>query len=681
MAKNRKRKSEIKKDQSNSNENKNLFDESIAYKDPNDQNAKPEDSQEIGTETSDEKESVVLDVQDQDDTVNRSDTNFVTQGDEIFSVEENAGSQQKVYQSGEIVSWNFSSENLEGNNEAATEKKSVSENRTKDSDDILKEFEKASSEIQVALDIEKFDIDKSVYIEIHSGNIFHYFSSGLVSPSKYVDRRAFPDLQTVNKDYLVLVNTYSHSSTEDHILLEIDLRGISRDSIVLCDNFALLETPIAVSKIKSITVQHSFIKDSIIKDAILFNGGFIPEHLITVGKEVDKQQYDVHIDNTADVANYAGKMDKFDRVLGLLAFLRNYDILISSKTKSYKTLPNHFFYAMQVLDESFGNEIIAKSTISEFYSFLFNDSCPPEKELLKWIFTRVNIDSNFTDDDTLEFGKLMEKVNDDAATIRKKFIGFLSQNLERKKALTLIDEAKSKSQLQLYLFAFLRNYANLNNIEISRRDLESVYSTSFGEYAFAVLGYFYGYKNLNNTDERINLPNVIADLVSTNKPAIKFQLTTKFDYQIFEYVYNFAFGKESENGKSFIRIPDDLVDEKPVLKREIPNYRVFETMIYGKRYLNLAFNDLFSVILEDVLKLPEEIPLISDFGVFCYNARLNIKPIYIMDIHHAGSIYDRACFSRNDLYNYLKENRSSIDVKEIQMRLQLSKNTSDDGIK
>ncbi|WP_333889435.1 hypothetical protein [Sphingobacterium siyangense] len=676
MAKNRKRKTETKKDQNISNENKSLFEESITYRDANDQDPKLEDIQDKGVEGSLEKGFVISDVKDKVDEVNRADTNFVKQGDQNSVLDRSADPDGKVYQSGEVISWNFSSESLDESIGAESEKKSVLEDNKKKIDDLVKVMENVSNETRNVLNIQKFDVNKPSYIEIHSGNIFHYFSSGLVTPSKYVARRAFPDLQTINNNYLVLVNTYSHSATEDHILLELDLRGVSKDTLVFCDNFALLEIPIAVSKIKRIIVQHSFVKDSIIKDALIFNGGFIPEHLIMVDKSRDKQQFDVLNAKTTNVVNYEGRIDKFDRVLGLLAFLRNYDILISSKTKSYKTLPNHFFYAMQVLDESFGNNIIGRSTISEFYSYLFNDSCPSEKELLKWIFTRVNIDENFTDKDTLEFGKLMEKVNDDPVSIRKKFIGFLSQNLERKKALKLIDEVKSKSQLQLYLFAFLRNYANLNNIEISRKDLESVYSVGFGEYAFAVLGYFYGYKNLNNTDERINLPDVIADLENTTKPAIKFQLTTRFDYQILEYVYYFAFGSDSKIGKSFIRIPDNIFEEKPVIKHEIPNYRVFETMLYGKRYLNLVFNDPFSLILEEVSGLPEEIPLISDFGIFCYNARLNIKPIYIMDIHHAGSVYDRACFSRNDLYNYLKENRNSIDVKEVQMRLQLSKKYS-----
>lgn len=518
----------------------------------------------------------------------------------------------------------------------------------------------------------KFDIQKPVYLEIHNGNIFHYFSSGIVSPSKYISNRAFPDLQTINEDFLILVNNASHSSYGDHILMEVDLEGIDIDSVLIHENFALLETPFPISKIKSILVQEQMIKDAIVNDALVFNGGFIPEKLVVVQKLANRQRFDIKNINREKVKDYSAKIDKFDRILGLLAFVRNYDVLISPKSKIYKTLPNHFFYAMQVLDERFGAEIVPKNIISEFYSYLFNDSCPPEKELLKWIFSRVNINDNFTDEDTLQFGKLLNLVKEDPESLRKNILTLLSKNLERKKAMKVIDESKSKSQLQLYVFAFLRNYGNLNNIDISRRDIESVYSNSFGEYAFAVLGYFYGYNNLKNTDERISQSEAISNFL-TVKPPIKFPLTTRFDYMIFELVYQFVFIGRDNKVKTIARIPEGLEDEKPIMKQSVANYRLVETMLYGKLYQNISFHDPFDTILEEVSVLPEEIPIISDLGVFCHKVRIGIKPMLISDMSHAGSIFERACYSKSELYRYLLDHRNNIDLEEIQLRLQLTK--------
>lgn len=600
----------------------------------------------------------------------KSDSNLVA--NDSSAVEERISSQEKGYESGQVVTWAYPTVGQVSSEDELTEQLNFQVNIVKEKSRLSKEVSEVPANDEKQQTIVKFDIRKPVYLEIHNGNIFHYFSSGIVTPSKYIANRAFPDLQTINKDFLVLVNSPSHSSYADHILLEVDLEGLNIDTLLIHENFALLEAPFPVSKIKSILVQDQIVKDSIVNDALVFNGGFIPENLVLVQKLEKQQRFDIKTINREQVTDYSAKIDKFDRILGLLAFVRNYDLLISAKSKIYKTLPNHFFYAMQVLDESFGTEIIPKNIISEFYGYLFNDSCPPEKELLKWIFSRVNINDNFTDEDTLNFGKLLNIVNEDSESLRKNILTLLSKNLERKKALKVIDESKSKSQLQLYVFAFLRNYGNLNNIDIARRDIESVYSNSFGEYAFAVLGYFYGYKNLKNTDERISPEEAISDFIQV-KPPIKFPLTTRFDYIIIELVYQFVFNGGENRVKVPVRVPKNLVDEKPRIKRPVDNYRMAETVLYGKLYQNISFHDPFDTVLEEVSKLPEEIPLISDLGVFCHHVRIGIKPILISDFGHAGSIFERACFSKADLYRYLLDHRNNIDIQEIQQRLQLFK--------
>ncbi len=576
---------------------------------------------------------------------------------------QNIVSQKQGYKSGEVVSWDIPL----GSSDTPKEQKV---------DDTLAGGENVREETAVKPEIitkeVNFDINKPVFIEIHNGNIFHYFSSGLIAPAKYLSQRAFPDLQTINENFLVLVNGHSHAAHGDHILLEIDLSEMNAKAILIHDNFALLETPVSISRIKSIFVQDQLIMDSIINNALVFNGGFIPEKLVKVKRAENTQYYDVKNFKVEKPSDYRLKIDKFDRILGLLAFVRNYDILISTKSKVYRTLPNHFFYAMQVLDGDFGTEIVPKNTVSEFYSYLFNDNCPPEKELLKWIFSRVNVNDNFTDVDTLEFGKLLTAVNEDADSLRKEFLTHLSKNLERKKALKFIDESKSKSKLQLYIFAFLRNYGNLNNIDISRKDIESVYSNSFGEYAFAVLGYFYGYANLRNTDERISLPDMLLDFI-VSKPPVKFPLTTRFDYMVLELVYQFVFKGGESKDKSSIRVPEDLVDEKVGMKWGVANFQIAESAIYGKLYQTILFRDPFDSILEEVLRLPDEIPLGSDLGLFCQRARIGIRPLVISNLAQVGTIYEKIRFSREDLYRYLSENRRTVDIEEIRQRLQLQK--------
>ncbi|UZJ63201.1 hypothetical protein OKW96_11800 [Sphingobacterium sp. KU25419] len=120
-----------------------------------------------------------------------------------------------------------------------------------------------------------------------------------------------------------------------------------------------------------------------------------------------------------------------------------------------------------------------------------------------------------------------------------------------------IDELKAKSGLPLYIFAFLRNYGNLNSIDVAWRDLSYVYSSSFGEYAFALLGYFYGYKNLRDTDGRLGSSEIASAFVK-GKAAVKFQLRTRFDYTVIEFVFKTG----CRQVKDSLKIRENIEDEK-----------------------------------------------------------------------------------------------------------------------
>ena len=352
-------------------------------------------------------------------------------------------------------------------------------------------------------------------------------------------------------------------------------------------------------------------------------------------------------------------------------------------TISYKTLPNHFFYAIQAIDGSFGAEIVPNNIISEFYSWLVNDNCPQDKQLLKWIFERLYVFNNFNDSDTIEFESLFYRNFNDSEnekTIRQVFFG-LSKNMERKGVLDIIETMKSKSALPLFLFSFLRNYGNLNSIEIARRDITSVYSPQFGEYAFALLGYFLGYKNLRNTDERISNTNSIIKLLGnvTTKPPIKFQLTTEFDYFIIELVYNHSFyGKISPMNLSNISIENIATEKKSTTNLESSEYRIKETLLYGKLYQTVSPSDPLADILPLLSKLPKDIPLLSEFGWYCYKLGIKMKPFSFSDVDFCiKSILKIVGYSKDDLIFFIETNRKRIDVDELKIRINLTQKSKE----
>ena len=551
---------------------------------------------------------------------------------------------------------------------------------------IKEDSEKQELDSKVSTDsLLPFDFKKPLYIEIHRGNIFHYFASGLITPSKYISNRAFPDIQSIQNDALLVGNGCSNSESEDLVLLEIQISESEKNVFVLSYNFAFLFQPLPTSRIKNIFVKNESVKSTIISDSLVFDGGYIPEYLIkgVFPISLEKNKYDISENIVLDKVDYASKVNKFDRILGLLAFIRNYNLLLSEKTNSYKTLPNHFFYAIQAIDSKFGVEIVPNNIISEFYSWLFNNNCPQDKPLLKWLFERLSVFNNFNDSDTKEFESLFYRNSNDSDNekfVRQVFFG-LSKNMERKGVLDTIETMKSKSALPLYLFSFLRNYANLNSVEIARRDITTVYSPQFGEYAFALLGYFIGYKNLRNTDERISNTNSIIKLLGNipAKPPIKFQLTTEFDYLIIELVYNYSFyGKISPSNMSSISVENIATEKKSSVNLENSEYRFRENLLHGKLYQTVSAFDPLAEIIPLLSKLPKDIPLLSEFGWYCYKIGIKMKPFSLSDVDFSiKSILKIVGYSKDDLISFIESNRKRIDIEELKTRIIISQKSKE----
>ncbi|MCX2430659.1 hypothetical protein [Pedobacter sp. GR22-10] len=530
-----------------------------------------------------------------------------------------------------------------------------------------------------------FDSKRQIYLEIHKGNIYHYFSSGIIIASIHLKNRAFTDVQSLVPNKLILSNFPSGSDIDDNILLELDLSDEIKQFLTISGEVAFLDHPVPITWIKTIIVKEKKQQDEIISDALLFSGGFIPAKLFVVNFPEERRSYKIESDNNLDgQSKYEKEINKFDKILGLFAYLRNYSLLVADNTNNFKSLPDHFFYAMQAINPSFGSKIVQPGSISEFYSFLFSGEIPDDKQLLKWIFNRLHLPENFNDQDVVSFGTLASEQKGESITIEQLRNIFLSlnRNLERKKVLKIIESSKTKSGLAIYLFAFLRNYGNLNSIEISRKDISEVYSASYGEYAFALLGYFFGYSMLRNTDERLSFDNPLIAMskVASTKPAIRFKLETAFDSAVINLVFGYVFHKDEGfiGDIKGLQLKDELkkIGEHNLQVRFL--YSEVIGMLYEKIETVAAKLEMQPVDIEKILKdIPSNIPYHSEIGQLCRRLKLLPMPLqnFGPEIFQTGinEMLSRSVYSKSELINQMKISRQMVSAEELTLRITLSK--------
>lgn len=535
----------------------------------------------------------------------------------------------------------------------------------------------------------RFDPSSDIFLEIHKGNIFHYFSSGAIAPAKYYKHRAFLDPQSQNQNSLVLANGRFSESDHDQVLLQVELYELEKSKLHVDGGVAYLTSVLPITRITKVLVSSENSRKSIINDALLFNGGFIPEKLVSVKKEIARVSIHSVQGLIGKELDLSSDFRRYDQMLGLFAFLRNYHLLVADRTNIYKTLPDHFILAMQSIEPKFASNILPNHSISDFYSFLFAQNTPPDKHLLKWIFERIGTDENFHNDDISEFQNVLFSVKDEEnqEDYMKLILDSLKQSLERKSILSKVETFKSKATLPIYLFSFLRNYGNLNAIEVARKDIENVFSSNYGEYAFALLGYFYGYFNLRNSDERITSANPAIRFLQMNekKHPIKFQLESSFDRTVIDLVYQKIFGGKDNpvsnlEGRfnaetTFVVAGNYTLHERSFSLIDI-EYKRIEIKVEAKNDMRKEKehkNDVNS----DFAQVPEQIPYLSDLGVLC--RRLGLRETLALKVRDniltcsLTEINNNSYYLKSDLLKKLKESKQTISEEELSLRLRLTK--------
>jgi hypothetical protein len=549
---------------------------------------------------------------------------------------------------------------------------------------VIAEIKKELTEafVKQAVSIEEsskgFTLNEPVYLQIHVGNIYSIFGSGIILPAKYIKNRAFHDSQSFEQEYLLLTNGVFSIENDSTALLELNMLNNEFSDLKIFGGVAYLDKPISISRIKRICVANERVKKEIISTALVNDGGIIPDDLVvpSLPDKLFRVQFEKP-DFKGDCEDYTNKITQHNKVLGTLAFLKNYAILLSEKSNTAVTYPEHYFYALQSLNDAQPLQVPSNERAVTFYSQLFRLQNGIDNASLKWIFDRVNTAKNFNDEDIRDFGSVFLNTitSKEAFNPVKELLNNLRLSLERKKTIKDILQLPGADKFTLYLFAFLRVYGNTSTEEksISRIDVPEYVSQSYGEFVFATLGYFYGYSTLRNFEDKLAVrDSVFLDVLNISKRlSIKFELTTMLDYIVIESVYSNVFIRTGRNVKTDFLESDSIKQEWVKKQIKVPDnytYRVEE--IFGKQIYQIN-RKLISSELEALMdKLPLEIPIISDLGVFCYRNKIPYHFINMGDLFRGNRLQHFIYFKKEDLKDAVVSKK--ISAQDLKHRIESS---------
>ena len=530
-----------------------------------------------------------------------------------------------------------------------------------------------------------FDFRKNIYLQLHKGNIYTIFSSAIIIPAKHIKNRAFADSQSLDGNYLIFANSNIAEMDESQVLLEINFKTSEENILKAVNAVAFTQSPIPISRIKKIYTSNEAIKKEILQTALTADGGIIPEQLIQSSFPKQLKQVNFTRAIEGSIKDYSSDLQKFDKILGAFAYLKNFSWLLANKSDQLNVIPLHFFYMANAVtvNSDFQKQKNDRATL--FYRQLFGIQNDIEKPFLKWIFTRLNTEKNFTDSDTKEFGSafLATIQNKDFQTAAKKLLTDLTDSIKRKKAIQEIWQQQDPDKSFLYLFSFLRNYGNTSTEDksTSRKDIPEIITNDpfIGEYVFACLGYFYGYKLLRNFEEKINLNDkYFAAVAELSRPLpLKFELTTLFDYVIIESVYQLVFNN-NPNTDDFQFIESPSI--KKELVRRASNLTAEYTFTYeevlGKFNFMIKRKSAIDDAIEQLSRVAEVVPVVSELGVYLLRCGVNKTAINVIDfVSHPDKWKFFVSFKREHIIEAMRAGK--LNPKELIQRIDISKQSKE----
>ena len=414
-------------------------------------------------------------------------------------------------------------------------------------------------------------------IQINKSNLLDYFGSALIYPVNYETRelarsQRTKDIQHFSPNHLLISDGFTDEPNEQQVLIEVSLTELDKQNLErLHETVYLLHYPLPISRVNKIYFSSKESQENSIASANTFQDAFLPTHLFDIWTETIENR--TNIVREIEVSQISlnknlktDNQDKFNRVLGMLAFMKNSEIYYANETHELATYSDKYLKLLKEINPFFDKPEIGtldKGNLS-FYATLIKPK-NNSNDTLRKIVNAIYDNETFRKD---IFKQVLGTPNEEVQNAFKLLIG--DKTLEALQAIDKLKPAASELILLAFLFRFRDKegsdkYALKEQLPylINRKSLKTTRTHSRASIVLAVLGLYYGYRSLPK-DEEIKLNDSYFSSFSENgKFNIKYKLDNLLDRITIESVYQFCFWDNQKNSFDFLK------DDKTFVKYEL----------------------------------------------------------------------------------------------------------------
>lgn len=400
------------------------------------------------------------------------------------------------------------------------------------------------------------------YLQLHLNNVADYFNAGIIYPLELEESEIYRnvnrhfDIITKYPNRLVISKGVTNSFDETQVLVALFIK--SEEYNPLRENYVgYVEKPLPVSRVKYLYFATQSARDSFVASVKTFPDCYIPENIcIVIPANLKTISVDIphnELLKKTEINVWREKLKLFDRFLGLFSFIKNAGIIYADKENTLREYPLSYISALCELNTT---SSLPKREDQVFRSvFLPNERIHFKIESQRFIFKQT-LEAIFKDEvfsinlviSIIEkaINQIIEKSDEQKELID--IVSYIRQWENRRVSYQALLEIESiKKYLPILILIFLAKFPNKaqhhtdkQSVRIAIMENQKFISRNFAEYILAILGLYYGYRNMIKNDTNLHVNDDFFNQIATSIQSIKFKLDTYFDRFTIETIYDFV---------------------------------------------------------------------------------------------------------------------------------------------
>lgn len=412
-------------------------------------------------------------------------------------------------------------------------------------------------------------------LQINRIKLQDYVQYGIIAPDKYLGDELQKDIQSKNRNLLVLSSGYFEKIDESQIFLELILTQDEINKLCIIGDCNFLHIPLPITRIRKIYAQDQEVIKHILINLLNSEKGYLQKERFDVfekNKEIvlEQKEYSSY-DKEGTAEDFSDKLVAFDKRMGMFAFMKNASIYYSDDRGLISNYSEHYFEAL-----SFLLDLNSKR-------FKELDILNQNNDFKKLLFSKNQMDAKFLED-------VAQSITD--LKIKETFLQLLQPNSIRKTLPLLLQLGESGLVYYLIALVYYFRQKDSNKKDNFKIDIKSLIPYEIAEVSLAILGLYLGYSNIRS-EELFELKNKNFKKIFGNKFHMKFKLDSKLDYITIETLYMYSFYKKRGYEFEYLDYPNT---PKAIKIRKNKSIEIVKDIKFGREVIKIKHNKgLFDV--------------------------------------------------------------------------------------